>query len=372
MSRASDLILPRVDGLALDPVIPEDSLDRVREAAETPADGLTFYERNSELRPEIIEGLLRESQIAIVAGTYGVGKSPLLADIAVKAVHGLPWCGRRIESRPVIAVDYESGGPAYRRNLVNIAKHLNVEVPLVPEQMEIFLANDIGSEAQTAELLSLMDKQNAGFELLGKALSRKPNALVMIDPVELFYLVDKMKGTQILRLYRGLKQVLSSFPKAAMLLTFNLRKKDRRAIKSPNLLMAPRDWLEEVSGSLDILNRCDVRLGIDFHNEDVRVINGIRRGEDLHPILLRPVGDPPDHLGGFEMVLPSDLDLTDSLTPKQQQYWLALPSEYRFEDVADTKVPRSTLSRLHTRAKSLGILEEHDGQFKKVGLRPGD
>ena len=53
--------------------------------------------------------------------------------------------------------------------------------------------------------------------------------------------------------------------------TFNLRKfgdKDRR----PNLLTNPRDWLEEVCGTLDILNRSDMRLGMDTHDDDVKVI----------------------------------------------------------------------------------------------------
>jgi hypothetical protein len=79
-----------------------------------------------------------------------------------------------------------------------------------------------------------------------------------------------------------------------------MRKKDRRSQSSPSLLSDPRDWLEDVCGTLDIMNRSDVRLGMDSYDDEVRVINGVRRSEDMHPLLIRTVGHPPDGLAGFE------------------------------------------------------------------------
>ena len=93
-----------------------------------------------------------------------------------------------------------------------------------------------------------------------------------------------------------------------MMMTFNLRKRDRKNAKA-NLLSDPRGWLEEVCGSLDLLNRSDVRLGIDCQEDDVRVINGIVRGREMHPLLIRPVTGSNDELAGFEQVTPDDLDL---------------------------------------------------------------
>ncbi len=54
--------------------------------------GRGFFDRNSTPRPAVIEGLIREGQIVAFGGTYGVGKSPLLADIAIHTVHGKRWC----------------------------------------------------------------------------------------------------------------------------------------------------------------------------------------------------------------------------------------------------------------------------------------
>ena len=167
-------------------------------------------------------------------------------------------------------------------------------------------------------------------------------------------------------MYGSLRRLLSKYPKAAMLLTFNLRKKDKRAQYVSTLLTDPRGWLEEVSGTLDILNRSDVRLGMDMQSEDIRVINGIRRGEDMDPVLIRPVGESSEKLAGFERVQPEGLDFTAALTAGQSKYWEQLPTEFRFEDIADKIVPRASLSRLIKRVVSLGKMEKVGEVHRKL------
>ena len=54
-----------------------------------------FFKRNTKPKAEIIEGLLCEGQLAAFAGPFGVGKSPLLADLTVCLVRGINWCGRQ-------------------------------------------------------------------------------------------------------------------------------------------------------------------------------------------------------------------------------------------------------------------------------------
>ena len=53
---------------------------------ETQANSGGFFERNTDQRREIIEGLIREQQLVAFAGPYGIGKSPTLADIAMQRV----------------------------------------------------------------------------------------------------------------------------------------------------------------------------------------------------------------------------------------------------------------------------------------------
>ena len=325
-----------------------------------------FYEGHSKLSEEVIEGIARESQIVAFAGPYGVGKSPTLVDLTVATVRGIPWCGRRISPRPVIAFDFESSAAMYKRNVLNIANRLGVRPPEVPGELDPYLMLDDAKQPPTARLLAALEKPKyeSRVNLIKEALKQKPKALVIVDPVEMMFPIDKTKGQHVLWLYKQLRLILSDFPGALFWLTFNLRKRDRKSTSVPCLLNEPRDWLEEVSGSLDILNRCDVRLGIDLRGDDIRVVNGVRRGEDMHPLLIRPVGDH-DNLAGFELCAPNELDLISALTPTQREHWAKLPSGFRFDEVADKIVPRASLSRLLGRAKSLGLLAVEGGTYRK-------
>jgi hypothetical protein len=324
-----------------------------------------FFDRDLELSPEVLEGIAREKQIVAFAGYYGMGKSPALEDLTVCVTRGIPWCGREVAKRPVITFDLESASAKYRLDIKNIAARLRVKTPSVPDELDVYLANaDPAAESATTKLLSVLGHPEERMGLIREALASKNNALVIIDPMDLMFSeVDKMKGQQVVNLYLQLRDIMADYPSSLFWLTFNLRKPHREA-HAPNLLSDPRGWLNEVAGNADILNRCDVRLGIDALHDEIRVINGIRRGEEMHPVLVRPVGEP-GHLAGFEQCNPSEIDLTGAFTEAQRKYWALLPDEFRFEQIADKAVPRSSLSRLIQRARSLGLLLDVEGLFLK-------
>jgi hypothetical protein len=330
-------------------------------------DNEDFFNRNTEPRIEIIEGLHREGQLATIAGPFGVGKSPLLANLTICLLNGLPFCGRNVSKRPVVVFDFETAGPDFRRNLRNVADRLGVRTPSVPDELEVYLEHDAGDEPATQELLGLVKSESSEIRMqfLRRTLKNKPNAYVIIDPLEMLFRIDTGKKVPVLKLYSDLRNLLSEYSSASAMLTFNMRKRDKR-VRPPDLLTDPRGWLEEVCGTLDIANRSDVRLGMDFYREDLKVINGIRRGEEMNPLILRSVGEQPDKLAGFDLCPPHELPLNCTLSAKQLQYWLRLPSTFRFEDMADVTVPRSSLWRLIQRTKSLGLIEERDGSWHKV------
>jgi hypothetical protein len=332
------------------------------------SDGPSFFERNTKPRKEIIGGMVREQQLGAFAGPYGTGKSPLLADLAIHTLNGISWCGRAVVCRPVIHFDFETPAPLYKANLQRIAARLSVPVPVVPEELDVYLEHDSTDELGTKKLLDVLQLNfEARIALIEEALGEKPDALVIIDPLELLFRIDTGKKRDILALYTELRQLLSRYPHAALLVTFNLRKWGRDG-KRPRLLSNPREWLEEVCGTLDILNRSDVRLGLDFHDEDMRVLNGIRRGEEMCPLLIHPVTHN-DELAGFELCPPDDSGLRAAFTPKQLEHWRKLPAKFRFESVADRSVPRASLKRLLDRAKSLGFVEANNGLWQKRAYR---
>jgi hypothetical protein len=322
-----------------------------------------FYALGNMPRPEIIEGLLREEQIVALAGPYAAGKSPLLADFTVHSVHGIPWCSRVISQRPVIAFDLETPGNAYRANIERISTRFGVSPPQVDQQLDPYLYLDDMKCPNTAKLHEALASSTdaAKFTLLEVALAKKPNALVLFDPVELMFRLDKLKPAEILKLYSRFRAILSKFPNAAILSTFNLRKFDRKHGRC-NLLGDPRGWLDEVCGSLDLLNRCDVRLGIDEHGE-AKVLNGLRRGESMTPTIMRSVEVSADEYAGFE-VAPNTARAELVLTKTEMKHWNNVPNSFTFGE-GEKVVPHTSLDRLVKKCVRLGLLAHEQDRYAK-------
>lgn len=326
----------------------------------------SFFEGPNKRPPEVVEGILREGQIAAFGGTYGVGKSPFLDHLAVCVAKGKRFCSRETSRRRVIIFDLENDGDVWRGNIQRISQKLGVRLPRVPDDLDVYLAHD-RTQSKRRRLSAFDIDDSDRIKLLESRLKKAPDSLVIIDPVELFFDFDKLKGRDVLRLYKRFRALSVDYPCAAFLLTFNLRKRDRRTRRA-NLLQEPRDWLDEVAGSMDIMNRSDVRIGMDFYDEDIRIINGVRRNEDFDPLLIKPVGEPKA-LAGFRRVKPGELNLARALTPRQREQWGVLPDRFRFEAVADKLVPRASLYRLINRAKSLRLLkQDDDGSYRKAGV----
>jgi AAA domain len=255
---------------------------------------------------------------------YGVGKSPLIADLVLHITNGLDWCGRKVEKRPVIHFDFETPATKYKTDLECGAKRLCLPLPHVPDMLEPFFQHDSIKELTTARLLDAVGSTEKCLALVEESLREKPKAVVIFDPVELFIPIDKLKGKEIVAFYQHLRRLFGTYPHASVLCTFNLRKPDTKNTKKASLLSDPRGWLREVSGANEIMTRSDIRLGIDFFGDEqtVRVINGVQRGEPFNPLLIQPAGDPE---AGFELCPPDKFSLRDVFTPKQTQYWQMLP-----------------------------------------------
>jgi hypothetical protein len=104
---------------------------------------------------------------------------------------------------------------------------------------------------------------------------------------------------------------------------------------------------------------------MDLLDDDVRVINGIRRSEDFSPLLVRPVGDDPENLQGFEAVAAGELQLAELLTPKQYMYWKGLPAVVNSKQAYE-HMGKANFSRLRNKVLSLGVLKQVDeGLYQK-------
>lgn len=321
---------------------------------------MSYFEEDIPLRPEIISGMFRESQIVTLAGPFNVGKSPLLADIAAHVSRGMPWCGRPTMQRPVIHFDFESSDPSFRRNYRNICKG---RIPIVPDEIEPYVQNS--NDERSKALQEAMPSFTKMIALLRSILERKPNAMFMFDPIEMAFPIELTKPN-VLKLYRSFRSLFSEFNQACTVSTHNLRKVDRRATGFPDLAKDPHGWLEEISGTLDIVNRSDVRIGMARYSEGVSIVNGARRSEDMHPLLLAPIDDDPEELAGFRPITSSVRDLARIFSDEQLVHWNKLSKRFKFNDFANNGIAKSSLSRLVHRSLSIGILERDELYYVKT------
>jgi hypothetical protein len=350
---------------------PEQSAPQVESTSELSIHDLpmasadSYFARNREPQPDIVNGLIGESKITVLGGDYGVGKSPLIADLVLHITNGLEWCGRKVEKRPVIHFDFETPAAKYKSDLENGATRLGCPLPVVPDMLQPFFLHDSIEEPSTKRLVEALGSTEKCLALVKEELQNKPSAVIILDPVELFAPVDKLKGKEIVEFYQLVRKLFGACPHASILCTFNLRKWDAKKARKANLLSDPREWLQEVSGANEIMTRSDTRLGIDFFDDEhlVRVINGIQRGEPFDPLLIQPAGDPES---GFELCPPEKFNVNDVFTSNQIAYWGKLPASFTFNEGLRAGVPRSSLYRLIHKAMSFGLLRAEDEKWTKV------
>jgi hypothetical protein len=98
------------------------------------------------------------------------------------------------------------------------------------------------------------------------------------------------------------------------------------------------------------------------------VVNGIRRSEEMQPLLLRSalLNDDPTTPAGFCLIPAQELSLRSVLSEGQAEHWRKLPGTFTFEE-ALRLMGKSTFSRLKQRTESLGLLLKTDrGSYHKV------
>jgi hypothetical protein len=313
--------------------------------------------------PEIVAGLLRVGQLAILCGYYSIGKSPLVQDLAFHVANGYTWLGRKVLPRPVFLFDFETQAPDYELNIYAFAaRYGNCEI-LYPKA---YLLSATRFTSVVTPLRGFRERtwQDRHF-WIRSLLKESPDALFLFDPADLFFHFHRHNSSHVLRLFVQLRELLAEFPNAAIILVMNLRKRGRR--RQPSLLAEPLRWLEDNAGDLDILNRADVRIGFDhFIDPAYRVLNGVRRGEEMMPIVMRSIGSPGSWSGFERVELPPE-GAQLSLTKKQEIYFRLLPETFRFEDVVrQGLVPRSSLSRLIHACRAIGLLVSEAGDHRKI------
>ncbi len=293
---------------------------------------------------------------------------------------GMKWCGLPTTKRHVIIIDFESDGGDYFTDWPRMSKRMGIS----PYQQNVdhYLFNYNGGEVdpdgakKTKDLISICaqnpESHTSRFKWLSDKLKVNPDSLIIIDPLDTLFPMEKNKGLKVGQLLSRFRGLSHSFPKAAYILVFNLRKsKDHQ--KMPDLFRNPRSWLQETSGSLDIQNRSDLRLGLDEWEarEGLLVLNGLRRGKKIEPTVLEatwfPGDEPPKEVEtGFQIVDLGAQDIENIFTPAMLEAWEKVGDDFTMEELLQAG-SKGTMYRLVERAGAFGLLNEvKKGNFIKV------
>lgn len=228
--------------------IPKD----ISSAAEMRSYGVRTYEslrrhiQNAGRKAHLIEDLLPMRSIGLLVGDSGIGKSPLLYQMAVSIAAGVPFLGFPTHKGSVLYFDFENPGDAQVELATRVSTLL--ELPEVPSD-SLWLWNvtdcteNFGTEG--CRIPDIIQKLGPKLAIIDSLSAWRPdaeekNSAASAMIAQLRIAIRKTGGT--------------------LLLTHHRRKPSLEG--SPSLLDDPRAWFRDTRGASALINGIDVRLGL--------------------------------------------------------------------------------------------------------------
>ena len=155
-----------------------DSFQEWREWVSAKNDGLPdivnlrdIWDNMPPLKPELIEGILRQGHKMIIASTSKAGKTFALMELAVKIAEGHKWLDHRCKQGKVLYVNMELDGSSFFHRFKDIYKALGLDFDNHTENVEIW--NLRGADKTISELAPIIINR----------MRNKEYVAVMMDPL---------------------------------------------------------------------------------------------------------------------------------------------------------------------------------------------
>src|ERR1700690_407747 len=189
----------------------------------------------------VVEDFIPANSVNILVGDSGLGKTPLLIQLAMCVGSGCEFLGLRVRTGPVLYVDYENSAETMLTMVEDIAEFLSIPVPATFHRYQC-------PESITSLALEV------------RAL--RPS-LVVIDALRGLDPTAEKDNTSAAGQIAYL-QKLAHECDTAFLLLHHLKKNNSEEAPEP-LALAPSfmEWLERASGARALINQTDARIGID-------------------------------------------------------------------------------------------------------------
>lgn len=307
--------------------------------------------------PDIVEGLVPPCSNNILVGDSGLGKTPLLYQMAVCVAAGIQFLGRAVQQGPVLYVDCENG----RGDVHDIVEHLSafLNLPNPPEELRLW------SEADAPQRWG-----EDGCKLPDLITEVCPR-LVILDSLASLYPMIEEKNTAARDAFGILRRAIH-VAQCSIISLHHVKKPQEGGFGSLEDHNC-RPWFLQARGARALINASDVRLGVDTpgirlavgeHEEAALVLAGFGRvrGTIAPTYLARVLDDDGEPLGYRRITGVSLLG-----NPEQIEAFKQLPAEFRFKD-AKFAYKRGGQATTDFLAKCIeaGVLKKAGTTYKKT------
>jgi hypothetical protein len=299
-------------------------------------------------KPYVVESLICTGAIGLVVGDSGLGKSPLIYQLALCVAAGIPWLGMRTSEGPVVYLDCENGPLDSQALRDSLLQHLGL--PKCPNSF--FSCYNVSDINPLAPIL--------------KAI--KP-VLVIIDTLRSFDPNAEENNTKAGRFIRSLRGLCQEY-KTSFLIIHHTKKPQQSGglFPSANLEVADSSlqWLNQACGARALVNQTDFRVGIDQAsqaNASLVVRGHVRVRGEFGPFFLTRAFDDDEQPIGYRRLSGVEFLIND-----QQAAFNKLPLAFTFK-VAKTEYGRKDQATVDFLKKciQLGIVKKVErGKYEKV------
>lgn len=314
--KGSALLNPANDAMLSANILDKDQLRRLASTPPNP----------------IVEDMLMEGTVNLLIGDSGLGKTPLLEQLAICVATGIPFLGLQTTQGKVLFCDAESAGSHFVGYIKSLEQFLGAETA----------RGAIGYYMSNFTVVQEAPVTDFEVRLAEKAELFQPK-LIIVDCLRPFWPDAETKSDIAARVIRNLRQMATKLGCAVVIV--HHRRKDARpqkGVDAPNLEQNHREWLNEAAGTRSLINQTDCRLGIDIakgsgadYPEETYCIAGFSKHEgDILPFYFSRVYDENGRPRGYASATPG-------LNPEQARIFNALGPKYGFSDVFALKGGKS-------------------------------
>jgi hypothetical protein len=275
----------------------------------------------------LIEGIIPSQSLGLLVGDSGLGKSPLVYQMALCISSGKPFLGHGVKQGPVLVLDFENGLGDVGSMLDALCLHIGLSS--TPKELHLWNINDCGSKYG-----------QPGNTAIDMILDIKPSFVILDSLTGLYPKIEK-KSDEVTTSYQQLRKAMKEVGASVLGLHHIRKPPNDPQYASPSLDGDNyKAWFLQTRGARAIINGCDVRLGVDSTTktgidssldakEIALVLRGFGRVRSEIPLqyLTRAIDEEGQPLG-YQIVTGARL-LGSS---DQQETFGKLPERFRFKD----------------------------------------